>query len=214
MKLFLLAAVLLINQAQMDNQLTTEEKKQGWKLLFDGHSMDHWRFYKDQENSDWSVENGTLHCKAGDQKNGLHADLISKEQYENFELSVDWKLAPRGNSGILYLVTEEYKQPYLSGPEYQLIDEQYYASQLEPWQHTGANYAMNVPTAMTSKPTGEWNHTRILVKQGHVEHWLNGTLVVRYELWNDEWKEKQFSVPTSAYRYPFARTRRKRRLPT
>lgn len=175
-------------QSHTDNQLTAQEKNEGWQLLFDGQSLDHWRFYQNQESSDWVVENGTIHCVSGSGGTGKHSDLITKEQYENFELSIDWKLAPKGNSGIIYMVSEQYKQPYLSGPEYQLLDDPSYAGQIEPYQQTGSNYAMNAPTVLATNPIGEWNQTRIVVHNGHVEHWLNGKKVVTYELGSEEWK--------------------------
>jgi hypothetical protein len=113
------------------------------------------------------------------------------EQYADFELELDWKLAPQGNSGILYHVTEEYPTSYLSGPEYQLIDDEHFPEKLEDWQKTGANYAMNPPASIPTKPIGSWNHTRIVVNKGHVEHWLNGVKVVEYRFWTDEWKKRK-----------------------
>ena len=116
---------------------------------------------------------------------------MTAEQYENFDFTIDWKLAPQGNSGIIYLVSEEYNQSHLSGPEYQIIDDENYGEKLENWQKSGANYAMNPPSALASKPVGEWNRTRIVVNKGHVEHWLNGVKVVDYQLWTDEWKKNK-----------------------
>lgn len=118
-----------------------------------------------------------------------HADLITEQQFENFELEFDWKIAAQANSGVMYLVTEAYASAYLSGPEYQLIDDKGYPAKLEDWQKTGANYAMDPPMLDATKPAGEWNHTRILVNKGHVEHWLNGKKVVDYELWSPTWQQ-------------------------
>ncbi|HYK57710.1 MAG TPA: DUF1080 domain-containing protein, partial [Flavisolibacter sp.] len=138
------------------------------------------------------VKDGTLYCKGSTtDKSDLRADLITTGQYENFDLSFDWKISPQGNSGVMYLVTEEFPAAYLSGPEYQLIDDLNFPSKLEDWQKTGANYAMDAAPAAQPKPVGEWNHTRIVVDKGHVEHWLNGTKVVDYQLWTEEWKQKK-----------------------
>jgi hypothetical protein len=162
-------------------------QRPGWIALFNGRDMTGWRTYKNKPCSCWDVEDGALHCKGGPDG----ADLITTGTYGDFDLEIDWKLAPQANSGILYHVTEDYDYPFQSGPEYQLIDDEHYPEKLEDYQHTGANYAMNVPTSIPTKPIGEWNHTRILVRRGHVEHWLNGVKVVEYQLWTDDWKKRK-----------------------
>ena len=107
-----------------DNNLSKEEKEQGYKLLFDGKTMNGWRTYQNKSAESWSVDSGTLHCKGSSANYGaITADLMTKDQYENFDLSVDWKISPKGNSGILYMVTEDNAYSYLSGPEYQIIDD-------------------------------------------------------------------------------------------
>src|SRR4030095_9470233 len=172
---------------QKDNTLSKQEKKEGWKLLFDGTTMNGWRIYQNKKVDDWDVKNGELYCKVeGVTK---RADLITNDKYENFELKIDWKIAPKENSGIIYMVTEDNGATYESGPEYQLIDANGYADKLKDVQLTGANYDMNPPSAKVHKPVGEYNHTRIVVNKGHVEHWLNGTKVVDYQLWTPEWEQ-------------------------
>jgi hypothetical protein len=118
-------------------------------------------------------------------------DIITNNMYESFELQVDWKISPQGNSGIMYHVTEEYNHPYESGPEYQLIDDEGFPSKIEDWQKTGANYAMNPPLVKAYNKPGKWNHTLIVVNKAHVEHWLNGKKVAEYEMWSDEWKKEK-----------------------
>ncbi|WP_143308083.1 3-keto-disaccharide hydrolase [Chitinophaga vietnamensis] len=177
--------------AVIANVITDAEKAEGWQQLFNGKDKTGWRGYKNKPTDSWVVEpSGTLHCLGSKtDKSDKRADLITDKEFENFELYVDWRLAPQGNSGILYMVTEQYDAPYLSGPEYQLIDDKGFPEKLEDWQKTGANYAMNPPLVAASNPIGEWNHTRIIVNKGHVEHWLNDKKVVEYELWTDEWKK-------------------------
>lgn len=178
----------------LHNQLTANEKSRGWKLLFDGHSIRGWRSYQHKPSGSWSVKEGVLHCissKAG--MNIMRADLITDQQYENFELRVDWKISPGGNSGILYMVSEKFSGAHLSGPEYQLIDDIGFPQKLEDWQKTGANYAMNPAPEAAPMPVGAWNNTRIIVNKGHVEHWLNGKRIVAYELWSDTWKKEKAS---------------------
>ena len=169
------------------NQLTSTEKQDGWQLLFDGKTLNGWRTFKHEKGS-WNTENGMLCSRSADEGN---ADLITDAVYENFELSIDGKISPEGNSGSLYLVTENYDQTFLSGPEYQLIDDDGFPGKIEDWQKTGANYAMNVPQFKAAKKPGEWNTTKIIVNHGHVEHWLNEKKVVSYELWSDAWKKEK-----------------------
>ncbi|HEX2535979.1 MAG TPA: DUF1080 domain-containing protein [Chitinophagaceae bacterium] len=172
--------------------LTPEETAAGWTLLFDGRSLNGWRTYQNKPTDSWVVEEGVLYCKGSDtDKSDLRADLITAEQYDNFDLSLEWKLAPSGNSGIMYLVSEAEAAAYETGPEYQLLDDAWYAAELEDWQQSGANYAMNAPSVLATNPVGEWNHTRIRVENGKVEHWLNGQQVVTYELWSEEWERNK-----------------------
>lgn len=176
------------------NHLSKAEKEQGYKLLFDGKTMDGWRIYQNKPNNSWSVDNGTLHCKGGTANYGeVTSDLITDGQYENFDLSVDWKISPQGNSGILYMVTEDNPYSYLSGPEYQIIDDKNFPEKLEAWQLTAANYAMNPAPTAVPNPVGEWNHARIIVNKNHVEHWLNGKKVVEYELYSDDWMKRKMA---------------------
>jgi hypothetical protein len=169
------------------NQLTQNEKSNGWQLLFDGNSLNGWKTFKNKPGS-WKTENGVLCSYTADSGN---SDLLTQNTYENFELSIDWKISAGGNSGIMYLVTEDYDEAYLSGPEYQLIDDNGFQQKLEEWQRTGANYAMHAPALNAAKKPGEWNTTRIIVNKGHVEHWLNDKKVVEYDLWSDEWKAQK-----------------------
>ncbi|MEP6682575.1 MAG: DUF1080 domain-containing protein [Parafilimonas sp.] len=169
----------------INNQLTSQQKTNSWFLLFDGKTLNGWRTFKNKPGS-WKAENGTICSYTSDTG---HADLISDEMYENFELDIDWKISPQGNSGILYLVTEDYDVTYLSGPEYQLIDDNNFPEKIEDWQKTGADYAMKAPSVKAANKPGEWNTTKIIVNKGHVEHWLNDKKVVEYNLWSDQWKQ-------------------------
>jgi hypothetical protein len=191
-----LAATLLLSCNETKKATNTSEMETsqtaGYTSLFDGQTLAGWRTYQNKPADSWTVKDGTLYCKGSTtDKSDRRADLITTGQYENFDLSLDWKISPQGNSGIMYLVTEEYPAAYLSGPEYQLIDDNNFPEKLEDWQKTAANYAMDAAPTAQPKPVGEWNHTRIVVNNGHVEHWLNGTKVVDYQLWTDDWKAKK-----------------------
>lgn len=176
-------------QVTSDNHLTSSEQKEGWKLLFNGKDLTGWRTYKNRPGSSWKVNNGTL-CSEKPEGPG-NPDLITDDTYGDFELAIDWKISPQANSGILYHVTEDNDQTFESGPEYQLIDDKGYPEKIEEYQKTGSNYAMQPPAVDATKAPGEWNHTVIIVKKGHVEHWLNGQKVVEYEMWSDKWKEQK-----------------------
>ena len=177
---------------QKDNSLTAAEKKDDWKLLFDGKSLDGWRMYQQKPADCWGVKEGILYCKGSKtDKSDLRADIVTTEKYENFELSIDWKIAPAGNSGIMYHVTEDNNAAYLSGPEYQLIDDEGFLEKLEDWQKTGADYAMYTTTSRPTKPVGEFNTTKIVVNGAHREHWLNGVKVLEFEAWTDDWNNRK-----------------------
>lgn len=170
------------------NVLSDTEKSEGWVLMFNGQNLDGWHIYKGKTSNSWVVENGELHCLGNEKdKSDKRADLTSNDTYENFEFRTDWKIAPKGNSGIIYLTSEDNDAAYLGGPEYQLIDDVNFPEKLEDWQKTGANYAMGAPLVAAAKPAGEWNHTRIVVNKGHVEHWLNGQKTADYQIGSPEW---------------------------
>jgi len=174
-----------------DNTLTAAEKKAGWQLLFDGKTTNGWRSYRNAESDGWEVINGEIHCK----ENGVQhrSDLITKEQYADFELAFDWKINKAANSGLVYRFDETQGAAHESGSEYQLIDDAGYPEKLQNWQNSGADYDMHPPTKIVSKPAGEYNHSIIKAKGKHIEHWLNGVKVTDYEIGTPEWhalKEK------------------------
>jgi len=178
--------------AQEINMLTEQEKKEGWQLLFDGSSMNGWRTFKNKPTNSWEASNDELHCKGSvTDKTDKRSDLITKNEYDNFELSVEWKISKAGNSGIMYHVTEDYDAPYLSGPEYQLIDDDGFPEKLEDWQKTGSDYAMYSATTRPTKPIGEYNLTKIVVNGSHREHWLNGVKVLEFEAWTPDWNKRK-----------------------
>jgi hypothetical protein len=177
---------------QKENSLTKAEKNGGWKLLFDGKTLDGWRMYQNKATDCWGAKNGELYCKGSEtDKSDLRADLITREQYENFELLVDWKIAPQGNSGIMYNVTEAFNTAYMSGPEYQLIDDIGFPEKLEDWQKTASDYAMYPATSRPTNKVGTYNTTKIVVKGAHREYWLNGVKVVEFEAWTPDWYNRK-----------------------
>ncbi len=184
------------SQPQCDsvNVLSDAERAAGWELLFDGTSKAGWHGYNGQDTRSWIIEDCCLKTVGteGNYGSDTRADLVTDGQYENFEISIDWKTSKGGNSGLMYGVVEDpkYKAPWMTGPEYQFIDEAGFPEKLEEWQKAGADYAMHPASDQKRlKPVGEWNNTRILVNGTHVEHWLNGTKIVEFERWNEDWNK-------------------------
>lgn len=182
--------------AQEQNTLTKQEIADGWELLFDGKTMDGWRDYNGTSlTQPWHVVDGCIQAKGdGSDASGY---IVTDKQYENFELSWDWKLSKGGNSGMIYHVVErpEFNVPYVTGPEYQLIDEPNFPEPLEDWQKLGVDYAMYLPDTALMKvnPYGEWNNSKIVFDNGHVEHWLNGVKILEFEAWTDDWFDRKNS---------------------
>jgi len=165
------------------NTLTEVERSAGWRLLFDGKTTGGWRgYHMDSMPSGWQAVDGAL------TRVGEGADLITREQFADFELSVEWKVAPGGNSGVMYRITEEYDYSYKSGPEMQVLDDAAHRDGLSPLTAAGSNYALHPAPAGVVKPAGEWNLARIVVNGNHVEHWLNGQKVVEYEFLSPDWE--------------------------
>ena len=165
-----------------------------WIELFDGKSLAGWHGYnKTGEVSNWTVEDGALVC-LGAAKDAHGGDIVTDQKFDNFELTWDWKVDKGSNSGVMYHVVEDpkYKAPYETGPEYQIIDDIGFPEKLEDWQQAGANYGMQVANEKKKlKPVGEWNSSKIVYNEGHVEHWLNGEKIVEFEDNTPEWtKEK------------------------
>ena len=197
------AAALLIGAAASctsHNTLTKQEVADGWQLLFDGETTNGWRNFN-SENTElaWHVVDGCLQANGvGDDANGY---IVTDKEYENFILSWDWKLSKGGNSGMLYHVVESprFKVPYVTGPEYQLIDvegweEAHAPTKLEEWQKIGVDYAMHLPDQSKMHINhGDWNNSRIVFDNGHVEHWLNGEKILEFEAWTDDWFARKAS---------------------
>ena len=163
---------------------TSAGMQDGWTNLFDGTSLNGWRGYKqpDPTKTRWKVENGMMTIDPADGKDTRGArDLITTGTYDNFELAVEWKIAPGGNSGIKYFVLED--RDSAIGHEYQVIDDEKHAdAKIGGHRQTAAFYGVLPAANRPIKPAGEWNQTRIVVNGRNVEHYLNGTRVLQYEL--------------------------------
>ncbi len=183
-----LAAAGLVGTAA-GGELTAAEQAAGWVSLFDGSSTNAWRGYRSDAfpSQGWEVDDGALRVVAG----GGGGDLITKSQYSDFELALEWKVAEAANSGIMYRVTERHGATYMTGPEFQVIDDAGVNLEADDWHSAGSIYEMYAPPAdKPVKAAGEWNTARIRVKDGIVQHFLNGRKVAQADMNSSEWKEK------------------------
>jgi hypothetical protein len=164
------------------NQLTPEEAKAGWKLLFDGKSTDGWRNYKAEGVKDqWKIVDGALTMT---EKGG--GDIITKDQYGAFELTLEYNISPGGNSGIMYHVRETADRPWQTGPEIQVQDN---AAGHDP-QKAGWLYQFYKSDVDATKPAGQWNQLRIVISPKKCEHYMNGVKYCEYVIGSDDWNEK------------------------
>jgi cytochrome c len=181
--------------ANVLNTLSPSEEAEGWKLLFDGKTTNGWRnFNKTTIGTGWVVQDGALILNAVKNPNGHWqvadgGDIITQDEYENFELNLEWKIAPCGNSGIIYNVVEsaDYSYVWETGPEMQVLDNTCHPDARYVTHRAGDLYDMIECKYTTVKAAGEWNKVRIIKNKGHVEHWLNGYKVVEFDMYTDAW---------------------------
>ncbi len=170
------------------NELSGAEKAEGWRLLFDGSTSNGWRGFKlpGFPAQGWSVEEGWLKVHA----HGHGGDLITVDQFDDFDLRFEWRVTPGANSGVKYFITEDRPGKSGLGHEYQLIDDERHLDALRgpKWQ-TAALYDLFPAHDRPVRPAGEVNQSRILVHANHVEHWLNGVKVLEYELGSESLKQ-------------------------
>lgn len=177
-----------------DNALTPAEKEAGWILLFDGKNTTGWRgFNQAAFPAGWVIEDGALKA-LGTAADATGGDIVfGADSFGNFELSIDWKISPGGNSGVLYHVKEgkDYPATYYTGPEYQVIDDIGYPGKLNPGQKAGADYDMYAPDSATKvlHPAGEWNQSRIVFTAEKADYFLNGKQTVSFVPWSDDWNK-------------------------
>jgi len=171
-------------EAPAHNVLSPAEREAGWRLLFDGETLNGWRGYQSAElPAGWQTVDGTLHFAEGG------GDLITVETFGNFELALEWKISEGGNSGIFYLAQPGSEYIFMSAPEMQVLDDARHVDGGNPLTSAGAAYGLYPAPRGVVKPAGEWNSVRIRVQDGNVQHWLNGQQIVEYVLGSPEWTE-------------------------
>jgi hypothetical protein len=176
-------------QPTATNELTRAEKAAGWKLLFDGRTTEGWRGYRRQAfpEKGWVVEDGCLRTVAG----AGGGDIITVDQFGDFELALEWRVAAKANSGIIYRVAEKHGASWQTGPEYQLFDDKGHGIAPTNAHSAGALYDLYAPSAgKVVKSAGEFNTTRIVLRDNRLQHWLNGVKIVECRVDGDEWKKR------------------------
>ena len=169
----------------MSGNMGSTGQQPAWRSLFDGRSADAWRAYRGTAlPAGWKVADGMLFKEAPTE------DIVTKEQFGDFELEFEWKVSQGGNAGVFYRATEEYDKIYWSATEYQLLDDANARDGRSPLTSTGANYGLYPAPPGHVKPAGEWNASRIVVRGTHAEHWLNGQKLVEYEYGSADWEAK------------------------
>jgi hypothetical protein len=188
-----IAAILLTSMSMTcfaQNTLTEKEKKEGWKLLFDGKTTSGWRNYRSDNISErWKASNGELYLdKSVTEGTG---DIITDEEFQDYELLLDWKISPCGNSGVIFHVVEDakFKNTYNSGPEMQVLDNTCHPDAKIAKHRAGDLYDLIACSKETVKPAGEWNQVRLISKDAKMEFWLNETKVVAFTMHTPEWDQ-------------------------
>ena len=182
--------------------LTPDEQAAGWRALFDGATTNGWRGYRQPEiPGGWQVVDGALTRVRGG------GDIVTVDQFANFELTLEWKVAPGGNSGIFYRVTEEAEHTYETGPEMQVLDDAGHRDGGSRLTSAGSLYGLYGAPAGVVKPAGQWNAVRIVVDGTRVEHWLNGVRVVDAQMGSADWDRRVRDSKFNEWR-GFGRARR------
>jgi hypothetical protein len=180
--------------AQTDSSTGIQSSTQDWQPLFDGKTTAGWHTYGKQGiGKAWKVEDGVLRFDAAAKKEAQAegGDIVTDKEYENFHLKLDWKIAPNGNSGVIFFINEDaakYEYPWQTGMEMQVLDNAGHPDAKIIKHRAGDLYDLISVSTETVKPANEWNTAEIIADRGSLRFVLNGTETVNTTLWNDEWK--------------------------
>ena len=176
---------LTISLLSMATLAGAPQQTGGWKPLFDGKTLNGWRGYKQQQVPDgWKVQDGAIVRLTGG------GDIVTADEFGDFELALEWKISEGGNSGVFYRALETTEAIWHNAPEYQILDNTKHPDGKDPKTSAGSCYALYAPVRDVTKPVGQWNETRIIAKGRHVEHWMNGTKLLEYETGSPDWKTR------------------------
>lgn len=169
--------------AEADNTLTQAEQDEGWQLLFDGQSLQHWRTYgQDQADPGWQVQNGAIVLTKGG-----GGDLITRSTFTNFELKLTWRISEGGNSGIFFNADESSLPIFVHAPEIQILDDARHPDNKKANRRSGSLYDMIAAPPNSQKPAEQWNQVVIYQQDGHLQAWQNGVMTVDIQLRSERW---------------------------
>ena len=207
----LILALLVSCHHSSSQEITANDAAEEWTMLFNGKDLSGWRGYgEDKAGAEWIVEDGALVLDVDETTETMTAgDLMTKAQFENFELELEWKISEGGNSGIFFGVQEIAGQnvAYETGIEMQILDDHRHADGQNAETSAGSCYALYPPTEDVVRPVGEFNEVRLIVRDGDVEHWLNGQKIVEYTIGSDDWSKRVAASKFSTWEH-FARYRK------
>jgi hypothetical protein len=180
------------------NSATKDDKE--WVSLFDGKTTNGWHTYgKTTIGKAWKAEDGVLHLDAASKKEWQTAeggDIISNQEFDNFHLKLDWKISPKGNSGVIFYINEDpakYQYPWQTGPEMQVLDNgtatQLGHSDGKLYTHRAGDLYDLLASKEVVKPAGEWNTVEIVANKGKLDFYMNGQHTLSTTMWNDIWKQ-------------------------
>lgn len=207
-KTFLLLCItgLLISCTAKTEKQEPVAAESEWTSLFDGKTFNGWKEYNsDTINPKWEIEEGMIIVSREgndvDKNTGFGRSIMTVETFGNFELELEYKMSKGGNSGIMYHVVEDpkYNEDYETAPEYQILDDEFSATETMPIRMVASSYDMFTPGPKTVHPAGEWNKVKIVYDNGRVEHWLNGDKVLEFVEGNEAWKAAYEASKFSKY---------------
>ncbi len=168
------------------NTLSPQEQRDGWRLLFDGHSLDGWHAYQHRDSLPlgWVVNMGAL-CNVNPS-----GDLVTGDTYGDFELMFEWKVGPAGEGGVFFRVDESRPRPWQSGHEMQILDNEFSAKRGNPKTRAGACYGLFATSKKPARPVGEWNEAKIVARGPSIEFWLNGEQTVAFAIGEESWRKR------------------------
>jgi hypothetical protein len=173
-----------------DNNIMQQHSEEGWLMLFDGKTTKGWHTYGEKTvNTRWKIADGALMIDNSIKEGG---DIVTNEEFENFDLKLEWKISVNGNSGIIFNIKEDplkYKETYKTGPEIQVLDNNGHPDGKILKHRAGDLYDLIKSSSEPVKPVGEWNAVEIISNNGKLQIFLNGTNVVTTTMWDDNWRQ-------------------------
>ncbi|WP_339607290.1 DUF1080 domain-containing protein [uncultured Roseivirga sp.] len=195
------------SKSNEENSNNNSTQTQEWITLFNGQDFSGWEMYGEEPiMPQWEIVDGTIACNVGlgEENSGFNRSIMTTKDYANFELELEYKISKGGNSGVFYHVVqlEGKGHDYLTGPEFQVLDDEYSRSESQADKMVGSNYSMHAP-AETKKPNPfmEWNKIKIVYNNGHVEHWLNGEKILEFEEGSEDWLARKAAGKWAKYEF-------------